>query len=229
MVLAVIGGTGAQGMGLAYRFARAGRAVVIGSRSAERAVVAADEICERLDGRARIRGDSNAAAAAAGSVVVLAVPYAGQAELAAELAGALAGKVVVSCCNPLGFDKKGAFALPVGAGSAAEELREIVPTARVVGAFHHLSASTLSDDQAVLADEDVLVVGDDEPANNAVVGLCRDIIGRDGIHAGPLRVARHVEQLTAALISINKRDRVRAGLRISGLAGSGADRDVRVA
>src|SRR6476646_1608913 len=116
LVVAVLGGTGEQGRGLARRFALAGHEVVIGSRSAERAQTAADEL-----GGGRVTGAANADAAAKGDVVVVAVPWDGHKELLQELAPVLAGKVVVDCVNPLGFDKQGAYALPVEEGSAAQQ------------------------------------------------------------------------------------------------------------
>ena len=222
-VISIIGGTGAQGKGLGYRLARAGHRVVIGSRSAERAEAAAAAIRDRLPAGGSVSGDTNEAAAAAGSLLILAVPYAGHAELVKSLAEHLAGKVVISCVNPLGFDRHGPFGLEVPAGSAAEELQGIVPGSSVVGAFHHLSAVTLWGDREDISDEDVLVIGDDEEARSLVAELCRDITGRTGVHAGRLRLARQLEPLTAALISVNKRYRVHAGVRISGLPTAGSD------
>ena len=222
-VISIIGGTGAQGKGLGYRLARAGHDVVIGSRSAERAEEAAAAIRERISGGGAVSGADNAAAAAAGSVVIVAVPYDGHAVLVKSIAAELAGKIVVSCVNPLGFDKKGPFGLEVPAGSAAEELASIVPDANVVGAFHHLSAVTLWSEDHDRLDEDVLVIGDDEAARALVVELCRVISGRAGIHAGRLRLARQLEPLTAVLISINKRYKAHSGVLISGLPAVGPD------
>ena len=142
LTIAVIGGTGPQGKGLGYRFARAGHAVVVGSRSAERAEEVASQIRERgVPGE--VSGAANAEAAAGADLVLLAVPYDGHDALVADLAEELAGKVVVSCVNPLGFDKQGPFGLDVPGGSAAETAAALVPDARVVGAFHHVSAVTL--------------------------------------------------------------------------------------
>lgn len=214
--IAVVGGTGSQGKGLGYRFARHGHHVVVGSRSAERAREAAEEIAARAPG-ASVSGATNEEAVSAADVVVLAVPYDGHDELAASLAGSLAGKVVVSCVNPLGFDKRGPYALDVPGGSSAEALAALVPEARVVGAFHHVSAATLWGPDDFLTHEDVLVCGDDEDAKAQVIELARTVTGRDGVDAGALRLARQLEPWTAVLISINKRYKVRSGVFVAGL------------
>jgi NADPH-dependent F420 reductase len=216
--IAVIGGTGPQGRGLAYRWARHGHTVVLGSRAAERAETTAAEIRERLP-EASVRGASNAHALEGADVVVLAVPYDGHDELVAALAGGLAGKVVISCVNPLGFDKQGPYGLPVER-SAAESAAAIVPDARVVGAFHHVSAPSLWGSADYLDHEDVLVCGDDAEAKAVVIYLARAVTGRDGVDAGRLRLARQLEPLTAVLISINKRYKTRSGVAIAGLPGS---------
>ncbi|MGN6576949.1 MAG: NADPH-dependent F420 reductase [Nocardioides sp.] len=213
--IAVIGGTGPQGRGLAYRWAKHGHTVVLGSRSAERAEATAAEIRERLP-EAAVRGATNADALDGADVAVLAVPYDGHDELVTALAGGLAGKVVVSCVNPLGFDKQGPYGLPVER-SAAESAAAIVPDARVTGAFHHVSAPSLWGEADYLDHEDVLVCGDDAEAKEVVIGLARAVTGRDGVDAGRLRLARQLEPLTAVLISINKRYKTRSGVAISGL------------
>lgn len=214
--IAVVGGTGPQGRGLAYRWARHGHRVVLGSRSPERAEATAAEIRERVPD-ASVGAAGNAEAAAGADVVVLAVPYDGHDELVSSLAGELAGKVVVSCVNPLGFDGLGPYGLDVPGGSAAEEAQALVPDARVVGAFHHVSAVTLWGDRDRLDDEDVLVCGDDEDAKRVAVELARAVTSRDGVDAGRLRIARQLETWTAVLISVNKRYRTRSGIAISGL------------
>jgi 8-hydroxy-5-deazaflavin:NADPH oxidoreductase len=217
--IAVIGGTGPQGKGLGYRWARHGHTVVLGSRAAERAEAAASEIRERVPG-ADVRGATNLDALAGADVAVLAVPYDGHDALVAELADGLAGKVVVSCVNPLGFDKQGPFGLDLER-SAAESAAALVPDARVVGAFHHVSAPSLWGQADYLDHEDVLVCGDDADAKALVIGLARSVVGRDGVDAGRLRLARQLEPLTAVLISINKRYKTRSGVAISGLPQHG--------
>jgi hypothetical protein len=214
--VAVIGGTGPQGRGLAYRWARHGHRVVLGSRSAERADKAAAEITARVPDGA-VRGAANADAAAGADVVVLAVPYDGHDDLVAALADQLAGKVVISCVNPLGFDKQGPYGLVVPGGSAAETAAALVPSARLVGAFHHVSAVTLWGDEEYLDHEDVLVCGDDADAKAVAIELARAVTSRDGVDAGRLRIARQLEPWTAVLISINKCYKTRSGTAISGL------------
>lgn len=220
--IAVIGGTGPQGKGLGYRFARHGHTVVLGSRSAEKAVPVAEEVTARLADVAdagAVSGASNTDACADADVVLLAVPYDGHDDLVATLP--LDGKVVISCVNPLAFDKRGPHGriVDAGEGSAAESAQRIAPESSVVGAFHHVSAVTLWGDQDYLADEDVLVCGDSADAKAVAIELARSVTGRDGIDAGALRLARQLEPLTAVLISINKKYKAHSGVRISGLAG----------
>jgi NADPH-dependent F420 reductase len=220
--IAVIGGTGPQGKGLAYRWASHGHRVVLGSRSAERATDAAGEITARVPS-AFVTGASNAEAAAGADVVVLAVPYDGHDDLVTSLAEHLAGKVVISCVNPLGFDKQGPYGLDVPGGSAAETAAALVPDARLVGAFHHVSAVSLWGDEEFLDHEDVLVCGDDADAKAVAVELARCVTSRDGVDAGRLRIARQLEPWTAVLISVNKRYKIRSGTRISGLPDAPVD------
>ena len=215
--IGVIGGTGPQGRGLAYRMVKAGRDVVIGSRSPERAEEVATSIRDRISGSAQVVGAGNLDAAARADVVVLAVPYDGQAALVTDLAPVLAGKVIISCVNPLGFDGRGPFALTVPDGSAAEEVQRIVADARVVGAFHHLSAAKLWSEAELLDEEDVLVCGEDAEAKALVLDLAGSVTGRRGIDAGRLLWARQLEPLTGVLISINKQYKVRSGLSLTGL------------
>ena len=207
--VAVLGGTGEQGRGLARRLALAGCPVVLGSRDAARAAAAA----EGLPGS--VRGADNATAAAEGDVVIVAVPWDGHRELLASLADVLAGKVVVDCVNPLGFDKQGAYALPVAEGSAAQQAAAVLPGSRVVGAFHHVSAVLLLDEAVESVDTDVLVLGDDREATDLVQALAELIPGMRGVYAGRLRNAHQVEALTANLISVNRRYKAHAGVRIT--------------
>lgn len=214
--IAVIGGSGPQGKALAYRFAKAGHSVTLGSRDSGRAQAAADEVNARLGGGGVVGAAENPAALNGADVILLAVPYAGHAELVASLADGLAGKVVISCVNPLGFDKRGPYGLDVPE-SAAEEAQRLAPGAVVVGAFHHLSAPNLWGPAELLDHEDVMVCGDDAEAKSVAVRLARSVTGRDGIDAGALRLARQLEPLTAVLISINKRYKTRSGLKLTGL------------
>jgi len=214
--IAVIGGTGPQGRGLAYRWAKHGHRVVLGSRSVERAEATAEEIGSRVPD-AQVSAATNADAAAGAAVVVLAVPYDGHDELVSTLAAHLAGKIVISCVNPLGFDKQGPYGLDVAGGSAAETAAALVPEARLVGAFHHVSAVTLWGEDAYLDHEDVLVCGDDQDAKAVAVELAQAVTSRPGVDAGRLRIARQLEPWTAVLISINKRYKTRSGTSISGI------------
>lgn len=213
--IAVIGGTGPQGQGLAYRLAKAGHEVILGSRSEERAVAAADQLTSRLAGAGAVSGASNLDAARKADVVLLAVPYDGHDELVASLAEVVSGKIVISCVNPLGFDARGAFGLGVPAGSAAESAAALLPDSTVVGAFHHLSAVTLITDEPLA--EHVLVCGDDKVAKAVVIELAASVTGRPGVDAGKLRLARQLEPLTAVLISVNRAYKTHSGIRITGL------------
>lgn len=211
--VAVLGGTGPQGRGLARRFAEAGMRVVLGSRAADRAEKTAATLAEVTGGL--VEGASNADAAAAGDVVLIVVPWDGHAELIRELAPVLGGKIVVDCVNPLGFDKQGAYALSVPEGSATQQAAALLPESRVVGAFHHVSAVLLEDPEVASVDTDVLVLGDDREAAEVVQALADRIPGMRGIYAGRLRNAHQVEALTANLISINRRYKAHAGVRIT--------------
>ena len=208
-VVAVLGGTGEQGRGLARRFALAGLKVVLGSRDAARAAQAAAGL---PDG---VSGTDNASAARSADVVVVAVPWDGHRELLAGLADALEGKIVVDCVNPLGFDKQGAFALPVEEGSAAQQAAAVLPGSRVVAAFHHVSAVLLLDEAVDDIDTDVLVLGDDREATDRVQALANVVPGMRGIYGGRLRNTHQVEALTANLISVNRRYKAHAGLRVT--------------
>ncbi|HEY2270367.1 MAG TPA: NADPH-dependent F420 reductase [Streptosporangiaceae bacterium] len=214
LVIAILGGTGDQGRGLARRFALAGHQVLIGSRSAERAQSAAEELGHG------VRGLANADAAREAGVVIAAVPWEGHGELLSALAGELAGKIVVDCVNPMGFDKQGAYALPVAEGgpaegSAAQQAAALLPGSRVVAAFHHVSAVLLLDPEVDTMDLDVLVLGDDREATDLVQALAGRIPGVRGIYAGRLRNCGQIEALTANLVSVNRRYKAHAGLRIT--------------
>jgi len=213
--LAFLGGTGDQGRGLARRLALAGHQILLGSRSLERAEAAAASVRESLPPGAAVSGRTNADAAAEAELVVVAVPYEGHAALLRDVAGALAGKIVVDCVNPLGFDERGAFALDVPEGSAAEQAAAILPDSTVVAAFHHVSAVLLLDPEVESLDTDVLVLGEVREATDRVQELVADINGMRGVYAGRLRNARQVEALTANLISINRRYKAHAGLRVT--------------
>ena len=214
LVIGILGGTGDQGRGLARRFALAGHQVIIGSRSPERAAAAAQEIGHGVQGQA------NADAARGASVVIAAVPWEGHGNLLTGLAAELTGKIVVDCVNPLGFDQRGAYALPVAEGgpaegSAAQQAAALLPGSRVVAAFHHVSAILLLDPEVDTIDLDVMVLGDDREATDLVQALAARIPGVRGIYAGRLRNCGQIEALTANLVSINRRYKAHAGLRVT--------------
>ena len=215
ITVAVLGGTGPQGRGLARRFAAAGLPVVIGSRSAERATETAQTLAEATGGN--VTGADNADASAAGDVVIVAVPWDGHGDLLKGLATALAGKIVIDCVNPLGFDKKGAYVLDVEEGSAAEQAAALLPESTVIGAFHNVSAVKLEDPEVTEVDTDVLVLGEgeDREACDLVQDLAGVIPGVRGVYGGRLRNAHQVESLTANLISVNRRYKAHAGIRIT--------------
>ena len=216
MQIAILGGTGPQGRGLAARFARDGHQVSIGSRNADRAGQIADELNDRLPNGVTVGAGTNLDVVTDADLTIIAVPFDGQAALLADLVAALAGQVVVNCVNPLGFDKQGPHGIEVPEGSAAEQAASILDRSTVVAGFHHLAASVLLDDGPV-HDETVMVCGDDADAKATVIGLCGAVAQRGGVDAGPLRNARYLEPLTAVLISINKAHQAHSGIAISGL------------
>jgi NADPH-dependent F420 reductase len=220
LVVGVLGGTGPQGRGLAVRLAAAGQRVLLGSRDADRAAEVAAEVATRAGAAAggvevSVQGGSNADVAGAADLVIVAVPYAGHAELLAELAAPLAGKVVVDCVVPMGFDELGAYVLDVPEGSATQQAAALLPDSHVVGAFHHLSARLLEDLSHPTIDGDVMVVGDDRASMDTVQALAGRLPGMRGIYAGRLRNARQVEALTINLVSVNRRYKVHAGIRVT--------------
>ena len=208
-VVGVLGGTGPQGKGLAYPLARAGQKVIIGSRSADRARAAADELGHGVEGA------DNAEAARRSDIVIVAVPWDGHGDTLKSLAADLAGKLVVDCVNPLGFDKKGAYALKPEEGSAAEQAAALLPDSRVAAAFHHLSAVLLQDPEIEQIDTDVMVLGEERADVEIVQALAGRIPGMRGIFAGRLRNSHQVESLVANLISVNRRYKAHAGLRLT--------------
>jgi NADPH-dependent F420 reductase len=215
LTVAFLGGTGDQGRGLARRFAMAGHPVVLGSRQAEKAAAAAAELQQTVPDASLVTGVTNEEAATTGDVVVVAVPWEGHEALIKGLAPSLAGKVVVDCVNPMGFDKQGAFALPVPEGSAAQQAAGILTESTIVAAFHHVSAVLLLDPAVASIDTDVLVLGDDRAATDLVQALVDRIEGMRGVYGGRLRNVGQVEALTANLVSINRRYKAHAGLRVT--------------
>lgn len=209
--IGILGGTGDQGRGLARRLAMAGHRVTLGSRDAGRAHEAAVALGEG------VLGSDNAGCTRDADMVIAAVPYSGHAELLMSLRDELAGRIVIDCVNPLGFDERGCYVLQVPEGSAAEQAALLLPESTVVGAFHNVSAVELLDPQHSSVDADVLVLGDQREATDAVQALVDSIPGMRGIYGGRLRNSAQVEALTANLISLNRRYKTHAGIRITGL------------
>lgn len=209
LVVGVLGGTGPQGKGLAYRLAKAGQKVIIGSRAAERAQAAAEELGYGVEGA------DNAETARRSDLVIVAVPWDGHGKTLESLRGELAGKLVVDCVNPLGFDKQGAYALKPEEGSAAQQAAALLPDSRVTAAFHHLSAVLLQDPEIDEIDTDVMVLGEVRADVEIVQALAGRIPGMRGVFAGRLRNAHQVESLVANLISVNRRYKAHAGLRVT--------------
>lgn len=215
MRIAILGGTGAEGRGLAIRWAHAGHAVTIGSRSAEKAVQAAAEMSAKL-GPKRLEGAANRDAAAGAEVVVLTVPYAAQRATLEEVRAELAGKILIDVTVPLVPPRVSRVQLPEG-GSAVEAMQNLLgDSVRVVSAFQNVSAHYLSELGRTI-ECDVLVCGDDKDAREAAVQLAKDA-GLRGVHAGVLANSAAAEALTSALIAINRHYKVpAAGIRITGL------------
>ncbi|MFI1416774.1 NADPH-dependent F420 reductase [Streptomyces sp. NPDC020731] len=209
LVVGVLGGTGPQGKGLAYRLAKAGQKVIIGSRAAERARAAAEELGYGVEGA------DNAETARRSDLVIVAVPWDGHGKTLESLREELAGKLVVDCVNPLGFDKQGAYALKPEEGSAAQQAAALLPDSRVTAAFHHLSAVLLQDPEIDEIDTDVMVLGEVRADVEIVQALAGRIPGMRGVFAGRLRNAHQVESLVANLISVNRRYKAHAGLRVT--------------
>ena len=217
----IVGGTGALGAGLTLRWARAGVPIAIGSRSAERAEEAAANLREAVPG-AEVRGLLNEDAARAAEIVFLTVPFRAQSENLNNLREDLqAGQILVDCTVPLAaaVSGKATRSLGVWQGSAAQQAQEMVPEGvTVVAALHTVGAPSLADPAAEL-DEDVLVCGDRKTDKARVARLIELIPGLRAVNAGPLEMARIVEQLTPLLISVNVRYKAHAGIKLTGLPG----------
>ena len=207
--IGVLGGTGDQGRGLARQFAMAGLSVSVGSRDVGRANQAAAAIGHG------VVGHDNATCASSSDVVIVAVPWDGHAATLSDLREELAGRIVVDCVNPLGFDKQGAYALAVEEGSAAQQAQGLLPDSTVVAAFNNVSAELLLDESVNEIETDVLVLGDVREATDQIQALVQTIAGMRGIYAGRLRNAHQVEALTANLISVNRRYKAHAGVRVT--------------
>jgi NADPH-dependent F420 reductase len=216
--IAVLGGTGPEGFGLALRWAQAGETVIIGSRDPTRAQDAANKIKQRVPG-ANISGNENIAACAAADLLVLTIPFEGHAALLKQLKPAIRpGSIVIDTTVPLAASVGGRASRTLGVwqGSAAQETAELVPKGiPVVAAFHNAGAELLNADGPV--DCDVIVCSDDPAAVQIVRNLATKISGVRAIDGGKLENARIVEQITALLIGLNIRHKGHSGIRITGL------------
>lgn len=214
MKIAIIGGTGNLGYGLALRLGNAGHDVVIGSRTAEKAQQAAREGNEAL-GRSVLTGRDNRSAAEGAEVIILSVPFEAQDATLEAIADAAAGKVVIDATVPLAPGNPTAVAMPPE-GSAAERTQRILANSRVVAAFHHVGAKALTRlDKPI--DTDVFVCGEDPAAKEVVIALT-EALGTRAIDCGPLRQAQALERITPLLIGLNIRHKKRhTGLRLTGL------------
>ncbi|MFT3721123.1 NADPH-dependent F420 reductase [Pseudorhodoferax sp.] len=216
--IAVLGGTGAEGSGIALRLAHAGHHVILGSRDADKAARVCAELRQRSPA-ASLAAAPNAEAAAAAQIVFLTVPHAAQQATVREVQGALAGKILVDATVPLVPPKVARVQLPEGGSAVAAVQKLLGEAVRVVAAFQNVSAHHLRD-LAHAPDCDVLVCGDDPEARQTVIGLAADM-GLRGVHAGVLANAAAAEALTSVLIAINMRYKVPgAGIRITGLAST---------
>ena len=214
----IIGGTGALGYGLAVRWAQAGERIVIGSRKPERAKEAAERIRSAAGG-ADVEGLENGEAATRGPIVFLTVPLRAQSETLTNLKEALsAGQILVDCTVPTAASISGKASRTVGVwqGSAAQQAEEMVPEGvTVISALHTVSAPALAEGEPV--DEDILICGDKKADKARVARLIELIPGLRAVNAGPLEMARIVEQLTPMLISVNVRYKTHAGIKLTGL------------
>jgi NADPH-dependent F420 reductase len=217
--IAVIGGTGPAGTGLALRWAHAGEKVIIGSRDAARAQQAAEKIRPRVGPEAQVSGLENSAACGASDLLVLTVPFEGQAELLKQLKAAIRpGSILIDATVPLAASIGGRATRTLGVwqGSAAQQTAELVPKGvSVVGAFHNVSADVLNGDEDV--DCDVIVCSDDAEATQIAMELAAKIPRIRAIDGGKLENVRIVEQITALLIGLNIRHKGHGGVRITGL------------
>lgn len=218
----ILGGTGPEGAGLAYRWARAGEEIVIGSRDAERAAKTAGELRARIGGWAKISGADSAAVVGECDVVVLTVPFSGQAALLKQLKSSWKpGTVVIDATVPLAATIGGAATRMLGVwqGSAAEQARELLPQhVALAAAFQNLGAELLAKDEDV--DCDIVICSDDENAKRMASELAEKISGARALNGGKLENARIVESITALLVGLNIRYKVHsAGIRFTGLPG----------
>jgi NADPH-dependent F420 reductase len=215
-MLAFLGGTGPEGRGLALRLALAGETTILGSRDATRAAAAAEEL-QQLAPSTRIEGAANADAAERADVVFLTFPYEGQRPVLEQMSETLRGKVVVNVIAPMSFQRgKGASAIEVQSGSAAQEAQELLPGALVAAAFQNVSAEELQEPGTAM-EGDVIICSDHQEAKELVTGLVPKIPNLRPVDGGSLANAKYVEQITPLLVNINRIYKIHAGIRVVGL------------
>ena len=214
-VLAFIGGTGPEGLGLAARFAAAGHPIVIGSRRPERAQEAVEKIKARVGGAEAV-GVVNQEAVERGDIVFVTIPFAGHRDTLAALVGAIGAKMVVDVVSPLSFDGGRITAIAVPEGSAAQQAQALLPRAQVVAGFHHLDASDLMKVKRPM-EADVVVCSDHPEAKAKVMALAREIAGVRALDGGGLANSRYLEEFTALLLNLNKTYKAHTGLKIAGI------------
>ena len=214
-MIGFIGGTGPEGKGLALRFAMAGEKVAIGSRDAQRAQEAADEVGELHDGLS-VSGGLNEQISEDSDIVFIAVPYSGHRPTLESLRDRLEGKLVVDVVAPLRFSRGVAVAIEVEEGSAAQQAQILLPNSTVVGAFHNLSAEDLMQPNVDIV-SDVIVCADDRKAKSRVMELAETISAVRAVDGGGLQNSRYVEELTALLININRIYKAHSTIKIVGI------------
>ncbi len=214
--LAVVGGTGPQGRGLVARWARAGHAVHLGSRSRDKAQRVVTELREVIGSEPVVRAATNEEAVERAEIVVLTFPYEAQATTVNALREVIGHKIVINVVNPITFDDLGPKAVAVAAGSAAEECQQLLPDARVVSAFNAVPARRLIRVEEPV-DCDVPICSDDRAAGHSVAHLASRMPGVLGIDCGPLRNSRYIENLTPVLLAINRRYGIHSAIRIDGV------------
>lgn len=214
MNIGFIGGTGEEGMGLAYRFALAGHTCAIGSRAIDKAEAAVAELREKGPSLPFVAA-TNEDAVAGAEIVIVTTPYAAQAATLPPLADAAAGKIVVSTVVPMLFAEGKASLMPVPEGSAAEQEQALLPRSIIVGAFQNLGARKLLRGAAM--DADVVVCADDAGAKQRIMRLAEDIEGVRGVDGGPLSNSKLVEGVTVLLVAINRNYKINAGIKVVGI------------
>ena len=215
-MLAFLGGTGPEGRGLALRLALAGEHAIIGSRDPARAATAADDLLKLAPG-ASIQGAANADAAIQADVVFLTFPYEGQRPTLEQLGDALEGKVVINVIAPMQFQRgRGASAIDVDAGSAAQEAQELLPNSLVVAGFQNVSAEELQEPDITMSG-DVIICSDHKAAKGVVMDLASKIPDLRPVDGGGLANAKYVEQITPLLVNINRIYKIHAGIKVVGV------------